>query len=213
MLIYNFTSGDRSIYEKKVVVSLEFPEGVKRQFFAWGDALIPVFGCITSQPPRVADVVNKIVTVEAIQGEDTIFKKTVKTDRFGNFKSSFYPPTNGIIEITAKIANTNSNTTEETISVIVTEAWAPLLWIFLLLFVAVILIVAFLTWYEKGDQKERNKKKPRLRWSIILVFIPVILAYIILYKFPPFDETANGAFAAAMIAPIAVYIYKVMTEP
>lgn len=129
---------------------------------------------------------NKIVTVEAILGEKTIYKKSVKTDRFGNFKSSFYPPTNGNIEIDAKIANINSNTTEETISVIVTEAWAPVIWIFFLLFVAVILIVFFINWYEKGKISERNQKKSKLRWSIILVFLPVILAYIILYRFPPF---------------------------
>jgi hypothetical protein len=211
LLIHSFTSGDRSIYEKKVVVSLEFPEGVKRQFFAWGDAVIPVFGCITSQPPRMADVVNEVVTVEAVQGEKTIYKKSIGTDRFGTFNSSFYPPANGNIEITAKIANTNSNTTEETVSVIVTEAWAPVLWIFFLLFVAVILIVGFLNWYEKKPA-DKKQNQPKMRWSIVLVFIPVILAYIILYRFPPFDENANAAFATAMIAPIAAYIYKVMTE-
>jgi hypothetical protein len=202
LIMEDLTPGDRDIYERKMTMEVELSKG-NRWGLGWGDAAIPVFGCINSIPVNTAQLENRVVTIQANQNDLTIFEKSVKTDRFGNFGTTFFAPESGIILVSAEIANLNSTIAEETISVVVTEAWAPIIIVLILIVISIAIIVGFMRGY--GRDKIPN-------WSIIPVVIPVILAYAFLYKFPPFDEAANTAFATALIVPIATYIYQILTK-
>jgi uncharacterized membrane protein YkgB len=58
-----------------------------------------------------------------------------------------------------------------------------------------------------------SKKKEKANWvraGIIPAAVLNVFAYIVLYKFPPFDAAGNAAVAAVLIAPMAAYIYEAL---
>jgi len=168
--------------------------------WGWGHDGIPINGSITNFPFNQSDLFRKMILIEGQENDELIFKKFVTTDRNGTFHASFFPPTSGSIKIMAMMLGQNS--TESIITVIVTESALPIMVIALLIIIAIILILV-----SEGFIKRKWKK-----WGIlVLVAFFTIAAYIILFKFPPFDEAGNTAFAAALLAPIAAYFYQVLT--
>ena len=61
--------------------------------------------------------------------------------------------------------------------------------------------------FQRGIRRSQNYVG-----ALFLSFFQLYLHILYCIDFRPFDESANAAFATAMIAPIAVYVYKVMTE-
>jgi hypothetical protein len=185
------------IYERKgtFALSSDFVWG-------WGHNGIPIDGSITNYPLNQADLIRRTVLIEAEQNDELIFKKFVTTDRDGKFHGIFFPPTSGSIKVIAMMVGDNS--TESVITVIVTESALPIMVIALLIVIALALITV----------SESIKPKKKWKW-VVLVFVAILttISYIVLFKFPPFDEAGNTAFAAALLAPLAAYFYKVATEP
>jgi len=202
------SSGDRSIYERKAVIAAEFPKGERKEYLAWGDEVIPIFGSIASIPPNSTDLSNKIIMIKAMQNSQLIFEKFAKTDHYGTFNSSFFPPNDGTIQVTAKLIDVNSTSTEAAITVIATEAWMPIILILIFTVISIALVVGFWLWYNQN----KTKNAYILRIGAIPTVIPIMLTYFILYKFPPFDATANAAIATVLIGPLAAYIYEVITK-
>ena len=127
----------------------------------------------------------------------TVYETFLKTGEQGGFSTVFTPPSAETTIITAKLVEENAPV-QETISVGVTESLLPLLLIAILLGIAIFIIIS--SWAYKPLQKDN------LKWIIFLAVIPIILAYIILARFPIYDVGGNSAIAAALITPIAGYL-------
>ena len=72
----------------------------------------------------------------------------------------------------------------------------------LLIILAIALIIITKTLWDTN----KNAKKVML----LPIGFLTIAAYIILFKLPPFDSAGNAAFAAALLAPMATYVYDVI---
>lgn len=203
------SSGDRTTYERKAVIGAEFPPGERKEYLAWGDEVIPIFGRIGSVPIG-AQLADKIVMINSTQNGELIFKQFVTTNAFGLFSSRFFAPEDGTIHVTATLISPNSSADEATISVIATQSWMPLIIILILTIISISSIVGF--WMYAKNMPDDSKLKI-LRISVIPTIIPIVLAYFILYKFPPFDDTGNAAIGTALIAPIIAYIVELLKTP
>ena len=168
--------------------------------WGWGHDGIPINGSITNVSLNKTSLFNQVILVDAFEEDKEIYKKFVTTDENGTFHASFFPPTSGSIKVSAMIPNENS--TESIITVIVTESALPIMVIALLIILAITLIIITKTLWDTN----KNAKKVML----LPIGFLTIAAYIILYKFPPFDSAGNAAFAAALLAPMATYVYDVI---
>jgi hypothetical protein len=202
------SSGDRTTYERKAVIGAEFPKGERKEYLAWGDEIIPIFGRIASIP-KGEELADKIVMINSTQNGELIFKQFVTTNTFGLFGSRFFAPEDGTIQVTATLVRPNSSADEATISVIATQSWMPLIMILILTIISLSSIVGF--WLFAKHSTSRNKGKI-LRISVIPAIIPIALAYFILYKFPPFNEVGNAAIGTILIAPIIAYIIELLRK-
>jgi hypothetical protein len=200
------SSGDRTTYERKAVIGAEFPPGERKEYLAWGDEVIPIFGRIGSVPLG-AQLADKIVMINSTQNGKLIFKQFVTTNTFGLFSSRFFAPEDGTIHVTATLISPNSSADEATISVIVTQSWMPLIIILILTIISISSIVGF--WLYAKNMPDDSKVRI-IKISVIPTIIPIVLAYFILYKFPPFDEAGNAAIGTALIAPIIAYIIELL---
>jgi hypothetical protein len=204
------SSGDRTTYERKAIIGAEFPPGERKEYLAWGDEVIPIFGRIAAIPQSV-QLADRIVMLNSTQNDKLIFKQFVTTDALGQFSSRFFAPEDGTIRITATLVSPNSSADEATISVIATQSWMPLILILILTIISISSIVGF--WMYSKNQTDADIKVRILRISVIPTIIPITLAYFILYKFPPFDAVGNAAIATALIAPIIAYIVELLKAP
>lgn len=153
--LMNLTSGDRSVYERKAAL------GIPHYALAWGDNSIPIYGNITLIPFNKANLVDKVIIIKATQNGQLIYESFLKTDKEGIFNSSFFPPADGTITITANLAGENS-TPEKVISVIATETWMPVILIMISIAGAIAVLVGFSFWAEVSPPKWNGiDKDPR----------------------------------------------------
>ena len=195
-------SGYKTIYTRKATFG---PIG-------FGEENVPVNGFILNIPSNKSSLKDVIIKIQAIQNDKTIYEKFVRTDGNGSFISSFVPPEDGTVQLKATLAGENSTASEGIITVIVVESEAPIIIIAVLIGLAIALIVIHS--YQHTGKKIRSGKI-----KILNILYPIgvasftIAAFIMLYRFPPFDAAGNAAFAAAMIAPIAVYVFQILSTP
>jgi hypothetical protein len=165
------------------------------------DGVIPIFGYVTTIPLDTTKLQNQIVRIQGYQNNDLIFNKYVKTEGTGIFNASFYPPNDGIVTIKAMLVNQANSTAEGLITVVATEAWMPAILITIFIASSIGCLVIF--WAIST----RTKDDTYMKIGLIPATILTILAYILLYKFPPLDAAGNAAIAAALITPMGAYIY------
>jgi hypothetical protein len=181
----------------------------------WGHNAIPINGSLINIPPNQTDLFSRVILIEVSQGETKIYQKYLTTDLNGTYHTSFFPPASGTIKISAMLAGDNS--TQSIITVIVTESFIPITLISGLIAAAIILIIIakfkFTKYSEKKLTASDEKKFNRIRLGLLIaVSILTIVSYVLLFKFPPFDTAANAAFAAALLAPLAAYLYEVASS-
>jgi hypothetical protein len=135
-----------------------------------------------------------------------IYDKYVKTLGTGIYNASFYPPSDGTVKVKAMLIDSGKTISEALITVIATQAWMPAILITIFIAASIGTIVIF--WWI-------SKWKSNANWARVGIIPAVILnvfACIVLYKFPPFDTAGNAAIAAALIAPMAAYIYEALKQ-
>lgn len=197
LFLINVTAGKEPSYERKA----EWGP------LKWGDAVIPINGYISNIPPDESPLGNQTVRIRGTQNDALIFERTVSTAGTGFYNTSFYPPTDGTVTIDATLIYAGKNSTARAlITVIATQAWMPAILITLFITASVATMVIFLI-ISKG--KGTNEKQ-WVKAGVIPAVIFNIFAYIVLYKFPPFEAGGNAALAAALIAPMAAYIYEAL---
>jgi hypothetical protein len=158
--LLNLSSGDRSIYERKATWGA----------LAWGDRVIPIYGYIVSVPSNDSNTADKIVTIQALQGNELIYEKIVKTDKDGKFNAFFYPPQDGTVKVIAQMIGQNS-TAKGAITVIATQAWMPAILIASFMTGAIVCIFLFYLWYIRSNAEVANRNKAILRAGQIPVFV------------------------------------------
>ena len=170
-----------------------------------GNWAIVVNGSVINNNPdnNATSVSGRIVDFRAVQQDDTIYETFVKTGEFGGFSVVFTPPSADIVTMTAELADVNP-TVQETISVVVSESLLPLILIAILLGVAIFILVIY--WHSG---KVSNSQ---LKWGIFFVDVPIILAFIILARFPVYNPGGNSAIGAALLTPIAGYLIELLKQ-
>jgi hypothetical protein len=200
--ILTVQSGDKSIYERGGNLH---PLPIE-----WGDKTIPINGYVVKTTER-GNYEEQIVKVIAYQDEETIFQQFLQTSGTGFYNTTFYPPSDGTIRIKS-ILMSQTPTVEATVSVIATQSWSPAILITIFISLSIGLAVVFTI---RGRQKDSNNNlihPDTLKAGLIPIAILNVLTYILLYKFPPLDSTGNAALAAALIAPMAAYIYETLKQ-
>ena len=195
--LFNLTSGEKIIYERKAIWGI----------LQWGDETIPINGYVknvTNKQP----LENQIVQIQAFQDETLIFEKFLKVDGDGYYETSFYPPSDGTVTVKAILVSQNPPV-ENLITVIATQAWMPAILITFFISLLISLAVGFWMLYKA---KWKNKDEFWLKAGLIPIVPVNVVTYMILYKFPPFDAAGNAAIAAALIAPMAVYIFETLKK-
>jgi hypothetical protein len=195
VFIVNVTSGEKSIYERKAAWGV----------LQWGDGIIPIL-YISTIPTNKSQLEDQIVRIQAFQNNDVIYDKYVKTLGTGIYNASFYPPTDGTVKVKAMLIDNGKTVSEALITVIATQAWMPA--ILITIFIAASIGTIVLFWWISKWRSNPNWA----RAGVIPAVILNIFAYIVLYKFPPFDTAGNTAIAAALIAPMAAYIYEALKK-
>ena len=197
--------GGKTIFERKASF------GAFGWTFGWGDNGVPINGTITTVPPNMTSLENRIISVQAEQNQQLVYEKIMRTDKNGKFDTSFFPPESGNVKVTTALINPNSTTAKGVLTIIVTESGAPVIIIGILIGAAIALIVG--TWARHGNKAKLTKTdKLFLKLSLVPVGILTLSAFVVLYRFPPFDAAGNAAFATAMIAPIAAYVYEAIVK-
>jgi hypothetical protein len=197
-------SGYKTIYERKAT----FGQGVGA--IGFGEDGIPVNGFITAIPYNKTAAAGLVVILQATQNGKLIYETFVKTDNNGNFSSFFIPPEDGTVTINSTLADGKSSSPSGLISVVVTESAGPIYIIAALIGTAIAIMIWARYVYKNKEKKEKGTGIDVLHLSLIPVTMLTIFAYIILFRFPPFDGPGNAAFATAMITPIALYVFQLL---
>lgn len=192
--LINLTSGDKSIYERKA----------KWGILEWGDETIPINGYVKNVTNKQSKE-NQIVKIQVLQGDTLIHQTYLKADGDGYYNASLYPPNDGTVTVKAILVSQDP-WIETSITVVATQAWMPA--ILITIFISLTIFFAVLFW---SVSKSTNDGK-WLKIGLVPLIITNVLTYIILYKFPPFDTAANGAIAAALIAPVGIYIFDMLRK-
>jgi hypothetical protein len=199
----NLYPGYKIIYERKGNFTFFSPINE----VGFGNKNIPVYGSITDILSNKTDLSNRIIMIQAEQNGKVIYEKFVKTNKTGNFDSFFIPTEDGTIRITAKLTDENSTTAEGVVSVIVVESIVPIFVISVLAGLAITVMAVYL------HLEESVRKKPYVAVSYIVIVIGLTIpAFVVLFRFPPFDAAGNAAFATAIIAPTATLIFQILTD-
>ena len=176
----------------------------------WGDSVIPIYGSLDSVPFDGTKIANQVIMVKAQQNGKIIYQIHIRTDNSGRFNTSFFPPNDGTITVTARILTDNSTAAtikkmtpvDYVINIVSTEAWMPFILILFFAMTSFLIVIVFTLFYPKDNIA---------KLSIIPGVIFVVLAYYIFYKFPPLDtDTGNTALAAVLLTPIIAYVYEIL---
>lgn len=121
------------MYEKKVTIG-----------WGWGDQVVPIYGNITNYPLNKTALINRSVMVQAQQNNQTIYERVVRTDHNGLFNSTFVPPADGTIQLSAVLTGEDL---QGLTSVVVVEPIEPL--IFISIFIAGASTLTTYVWYRQ----------------------------------------------------------------
>lgn len=216
--LMNLTSGDRTVYERKASLRLVYDDKDHALAVGWGDIAIPIRGNISAIPQNTS-LVDKIVSINATQNGTLIYNTLAKTDCYGKFRANFYSPSAGTINVAAELTRHAKNQTAGSeISVVVTEAWMPVILLAIFITGAIASVAIFLSLYTLDVSfcfrcKLRKPDKAWLYVGTIPTAVLTLFAYIILYKFPPADAAATNTIAAALITPLAAEIFASLKPP
>ncbi len=139
------------------------------------------------------------ITVEALQNKNTLYRNTTITDNAGNFHLAFYITQEGNTEIRAKLQGNNTDIENLYNITMKNPQWRQILGIAVPIGSIITTFIILWSFY------------PRYQRILIPVAIGMAaFAGFYFYIFSPLDTLSNAAVIAALLAPLAPYIYETM---
>jgi hypothetical protein len=146
-------------------------------------------------------VANYTVIIDALDKDKIIYHSITTTDNLGKFSdSSLSVPYEAVIPINAKLVNSEKNASNTVATITVSIAKAK--WTLILPIISIVIIVAILLFSFPKYQ----------RIGLLGAIGFTGLGYFFLYIYSPLDTVGNAAIAAALLAPLATYVFDTLSK-